>query len=100
MDVTNRRAAAVARLFRASCDGRSVPVALATVLSRAISAESLRSRWLERSNRIHPLQIERTLDHRAVGCVTVSLDENAGQRGTARYWLGAVRAEYDAQPGF
>src|SRR5207249_11556811 len=98
--LTDRRAVSVGRLFRGSCDGRSVPVALATVLSRAISAESLRSRRLARSNRIHPRRIERNLDHRAAECATVSSDENAGQRETARYWPGAVRAEYDAQPGF
>src|SRR5213594_3739562 len=52
--LTNRRAVSVGRLFRASCDGRSVPVALATVLNRAISAESLRSRQVARSNQIAP----------------------------------------------
>src|SRR5207247_6895992 len=95
--LTNRRAAAVARVFRASCDGRSVPVALATILSRAIYAESFQSRRLARSNRIHRSQIQRELDHRAAECAKASLDENAGQREMARYSLGAIRVECDAQ---
>jgi len=85
-------ASSIARLSRVTCDNRSVLAARAAARSHTIFRELPQHLRVVRLGRIRLRRTERELDRTVADCASVSLNENAAQRGTSQYLPDAVHA--------